>query len=246
MPFTFSHPALVLPLTYLPRKWFSLTGLVAGSVAPDFEYFIRMRDESSYSHTLSGMFWFDIPLGIVLAFIFHGIVRNSLTDNLPAVFQSRLSRFKQFNWPHHFKINWLVIIISILIGAASHLFWDGFTHANGYFVDKIPAMRRVIEIPGKPLYVFSAFQHVSTIAGGLVVLYALLQLKADKNVIQPISFKYWSFVMYITLGIIIIMVLSGHGHKYYKNLVMTAISAGLISLVLTPLLMGLKDIPKAI
>lgn len=27
MPFTFSHPAIVLPLTFLPRQWFSLTGL---------------------------------------------------------------------------------------------------------------------------------------------------------------------------------------------------------------------------
>ncbi|MFN7593668.1 MAG: DUF4184 family protein, partial [Bacteroidota bacterium] len=25
MPFTFSHPAIVLPLTFLPRQWFSLT-----------------------------------------------------------------------------------------------------------------------------------------------------------------------------------------------------------------------------
>ncbi|WP_369792090.1 DUF4184 family protein [Flavobacterium sp. CF136] len=23
MPFTFSHPAIILPLKYLPRKWFS-------------------------------------------------------------------------------------------------------------------------------------------------------------------------------------------------------------------------------
>ena len=27
MPFTFSHPAIVLPLTYLPKQWVSLTGL---------------------------------------------------------------------------------------------------------------------------------------------------------------------------------------------------------------------------
>jgi hypothetical protein len=30
MPFTFSHPAIVLPLTFLPRQWFSFTGLVIG------------------------------------------------------------------------------------------------------------------------------------------------------------------------------------------------------------------------
>ncbi|WP_220463965.1 DUF4184 family protein [Adhaeribacter radiodurans] len=41
MPFTFSHPAIVLPLTLLLRKWYSLTGLVIGSLTPDFEYFYQ-------------------------------------------------------------------------------------------------------------------------------------------------------------------------------------------------------------
>ena len=83
MPFTFSHPAIILPLTYLPRRWFSLTGLIIGSLTPDFEYFIRMTPYSLYSHTLSGLFWFDIPLGLLLCFIFHNLVRDSLCSNLP-------------------------------------------------------------------------------------------------------------------------------------------------------------------
>src|SRR6478609_2941554 len=103
MPFTFSHPAIILPITYLPRKWFSLTGLVVGSLTPDFEYFIRMRVQSDYSHTLSGLFWFDLPLGILLAFIFHNIVRDSLFENLPLILKSRLIRFKQFDWNSYFK-----------------------------------------------------------------------------------------------------------------------------------------------
>jgi hypothetical protein len=46
MPFTFLHPAIVLPLTYLPRQWFSLTGLVIGSLTSDFEYVLRVNDKS--------------------------------------------------------------------------------------------------------------------------------------------------------------------------------------------------------
>ncbi len=91
MPFTFSHPAIVLPLNYLPKKWFSLTGLVIGSLTPDFEYFIRMKIKSEYSHTLEGLFWFDLPLGVLLAFIFHNIVRNNFYNNLPLFFKSRFS-----------------------------------------------------------------------------------------------------------------------------------------------------------
>jgi len=105
MPFTFSHPAIILPLTFLPRQWFSLTGLVIGSLAPDFEYFIRMRIQSDYSHTISGLFWFDLPLGIILAFIFHNIVRDSFFDNLPTILKSRLAKFKSFEWNEYFKKN---------------------------------------------------------------------------------------------------------------------------------------------
>ena len=81
MPFTFSHPAIILPLNYLSKKWFSITGLVIGSLSPDFEYFIRMKIESNYSHTFWGIFYFDLPLGIMLTFIFHNIVKNELFEN---------------------------------------------------------------------------------------------------------------------------------------------------------------------
>ncbi|HMG06875.1 MAG TPA: DUF4184 family protein, partial [Mucilaginibacter sp.] len=40
---TFAHPAIVLSFKYFPKRWFSKTGLVIGSMAPDFEYFIRLR-----------------------------------------------------------------------------------------------------------------------------------------------------------------------------------------------------------
>lgn len=86
MPFTFSHPAIVLPLAFLPKKIISITGLIIGSLTPDFEYFIRMKLSSEYSHTISGVFLFDLPLGIILTFLFHGIVRNKLIDNLPRFF----------------------------------------------------------------------------------------------------------------------------------------------------------------
>ena len=145
MPFTFSHPAIVLPLTFLPRQWFSLTGLVIGSLTPDFEYFLRMRIQSNYSHSISGLFWFDLPLGILLAFIFHNIVRDILFDNLPTILKSRVMKFKMFDWNNYFKRNWLVVTISVLIGAGSHIFWDSFTHDQGYFVQTIPVLTNTVD-----------------------------------------------------------------------------------------------------
>lgn len=73
MPFTFSHPAIILPLTSSKRQWFSATGLVIGSMTPDFEYFIRMKVQSDFSHTLPGLLWFDLPLGLLLSFIYNAL-----------------------------------------------------------------------------------------------------------------------------------------------------------------------------
>lgn len=240
MPFTFSHPAIVLPLTYLPKRWFSLTGLVIGSLAPDFEYFLRMRVKSDYSHTLDGLFWFDLPLGILLTFIFHNIVRGSLFDNLPDFLKSRFSAFTQFDWNRHFKKNWLTVTISILTGAASHVFWDGFTHFHGYFAETIPVLTNNIDFLGKQIPILKILQHSSTLTGGLVIAFAIYKMPADKAEEGNINGKYWAILAVLTLAIILARFLSGLDLKQYGNVIVTAISAGLLGLILTPILLNKK------
>lgn len=234
MPFTFSHPAIVLPLTYLPKQWFSLTGLVIGSLTPDFEYFLRMRIQSNYSHTIDGLFWFDIPLGLLLAFIFHYIVRDRLFDNLPTILKSRFSTFKQFEWNIYFKRNWFVVTISILIGAASHIFWDSFTHDHGYFVQAIPALRNSVELFGVQIPILKLLQHASTLIGGLVIAFAIYKLPTHKADNEMINLNYWAIVVGLALAIVAVRILSGLEIKQYGNLLVTAISAALLSITIAP------------
>lgn len=236
MPFTFSHPALVLPLTYLPRKWFSLTGLVIGSMTPDFEYFLRMKVVSTYSHTLSGVFWFDLPLGILLAFIFHDIVRNKLFENLPVFLKSRVIVFSHFSWDSYFRQNWFVVIISIIIGALSHLFWDSFTHETGFFVQAIPSLENEVNFLGYQLAIFRIVQHGSTIIGGLIVAFAIMRLPAKKNVTTHYNLKYWGLFTGLTLAIIGIRLITGLDYRLFGHVIVTGISAGIISLIITSLL----------
>lgn len=241
MPFTFSHPAIVLPLTFLPRKWFSLTGLVIGSLTPDFEYFLRMRIKSNYSHTIDGLFWFDIPLGLLLAFIFHNIVRDSLFDNLPTILKSRFSEFRQFDWNGYFKRSWFVVTISILIGAASHILWDSFTHDHGYFVQTIPALQNSVDFLGGQIQILKILQHSSTLLGGLVIVFAIYKLPTNKTEKENINLKYWTIFAGLTLTLIAIRFLSGLELKQFGNVIVTVISAGLISLILTPWLTRTKE-----
>lgn len=239
MPFTFSHPAIVLPLTYLPRQWFSLTGLVIGSLTPDFEYFLRMRIKSNYSHTLDGLFWFDLPLGLLLAFLFHNIVRDSLYDNLPTFLKSRFSAFRQFDWNGYFKRNWLVVTISILIGAASHILWDSFTH-DGYFVQTIPTLQNSVDFLGRQIPILKILQHSSTLIGGSVIAFAIYKLPTNKTEKENVNLKYWLILTALTLAIIALRLLTGLELKQYGNVIVTAISAGLISSTITPWLTKTK------
>ena len=98
MPFTPAHPAIVLPFLKIKPERVSATALVIGSIAPDFEYFFKMSVSGQHSHTLLGILYFDIPVTIGLAFLFHGVVKRNLIANLPAFFQYRFQPILQLEF----------------------------------------------------------------------------------------------------------------------------------------------------
>lgn len=197
---------------------------------------MRMKIKSNYSHTIDGLFWFDLPLGLLLAFIFHDIVRNSLFDNLLTFFNSRFSAFRHFDWNKHFKQNWFVVLISILIGAASHLLWDSFTHENGYFVQTIPMLKSTANIMGREVPLLKILQHSSTIIGGLVIAFAIYRLPNDIKTTANFNIKFWTIFAGFTVTIIAIRLLCGLDIREYGNVIVTSISAIMISITLAALL----------
>jgi len=245
MPFTFSHPAIVLPVTFLPKRWYSLTGLVVGSITPDIEYLLSLKIHHSYSHTLPGFFMFDLPVGLLLVFLFHDIVRDSLFNNLPFRLKSRVSAFIGFAWNKYLIKNWIVVIASIMLGAASHLLWDSFTHISGYFVKIIPELTNKVGIIGYQIPIYKILQHSSSVIGGFVVLYALLNLPVETNVKRGIDLKYWIILICVIITTILIRMFFGLKPKLSEHMVMAMISAVFIALILTPVLLKLKKIPKS-
>lgn len=237
MPFTFSHPAIVLPLALLPRKWISLTGLVVGSLLPDFEYFLRMRIESQFSHTIPGVLWFNLPLGILITFLFHVIVRDALIDNLPSMLKSRLFVFKQFDWRGHFKENWIVVSISVIVGTVSHILWDAFTHEHGYFVEAFPVLSTMTYVLDEQIPIYRLLQHGSTFVGALVIAVVLLRLPHCKIASKDISLKYWIILIGLSVIITALRLWIGLEYRSFGHLIATAIAAVLISLILTPLIL---------
>ncbi|HWC54027.1 MAG TPA: DUF4184 family protein [Chitinophagaceae bacterium] len=243
MPFTFSHPGAVLPLGYLPKRFFSMTALVIGSIAPDFEYFMRMRDRSYYSHRWTGLLWFDLPLVIILAFVFHAVVRDNLINNLPGIFAKRLQSFKNFDWPGHFKKKFLIVIVSAIIGTASHILWDAFTHEKGLFAADIGKLKEIYAISQYHRFAtYNLLQLISSVIGILIVLYSVLRLPVDNNYVRKTSIlPFWLSIIAVVIIIVEIRVLNGFNLKAYRSTIMTVISGGLIGLLLASLFLPQKE-----
>ncbi|MCX2738728.1 DUF4184 family protein [Pontibacter anaerobius] len=171
MPFTAAHPAIILPL--LRRRWFSATALVIGSMAPDFEYFFRLRTQSEVSHTLAGLLLFNLPVTLLLCLLFHSTVRDLAVQFLPPYFKKRaLAQTYPADWLQYLRANWLVVSSSALLGAFSHLFWDSFTHQSLYFVSVLPVLSTVVEIPfiDFKIELHRLLQHLSTAVGFVAIL----------------------------------------------------------------------------
>ena len=239
MPFTFSHPAIILPLNRLSKNWISLTALVIGSITPDFEYFIRMRVLSTYSHTWFGLFCFDLPLGLFLLIIYNRLIKNKVIDRLPVYFNQRLSAFKNER-PQYLGANFFVLIFCLLMGTASHIFWDSFTHPTGYFVKHSHLLSHKIIIRHFPVPVYSILQQLSSIAGALVIVYAVIKLLPGKTTTVKENAAYW--IKIVAIGIVALATRFATGLKLhdYGDVVMSEISGLLIGLlmvsVITPTL----------
>jgi hypothetical protein len=193
MPFTFSHAVVVLP--FLKNRNLSATGLIVGAMAPDLEFFFRMRTQSVISHTLPGLFWIDLPLAILVVLLFHGILKKTVLLNLPFFLQSRLTELKTNNWFDYFRNNIIKVFVSFLIGASTHFFLDAFTHSDGFFVQKnIYLQMSLLSFP-----VYEWLQYGTSIIGLLILGFYFFQIPKDKTCIVVIHPIFWCSVLFFSV-----------------------------------------------
>jgi preprotein translocase subunit SecG len=168
MPFTFAHPAAVLPLRGR-FKSLQTVPLIVGSVAPDLPYFIPVRFNRPVldTHTFQGVFWFDLPIGMAVL-LFGFVFRRPLTALL-----SPRARALCLQSVQHFRdqpMHWIWAPFAIIVGAWTHLLWDSFTHDNGWVVKRVAALSAPITLGGWYTgSVCHVLQYVSSIAGLLIL-----------------------------------------------------------------------------
>jgi hypothetical protein len=182
MPFTFAHPAAVLPLR---RRFKQLTTvpLVVGSVAPDLPYYVPMRVTRLMwdTHTLVGVFWLDLPIGmavLLFGFMFRRPLTALLTPRARALCLQSVQHFR--DQPLH----WVWAPFAIVVGAWTHLLWDSFTHDNGWLVRRVSALSAPITFAGYTGSLCHVLQYVCSIAG-LLILWIWFRRLPTPPVEQP-------------------------------------------------------------
>ena len=124
MPFTLAHGAAALPFR---RSRLIPSALLIGTFAPDFEYFLRFSAHDRFGHTLFGSFVLTLPLALVVLWLFHNFAKVPVIRLLPNQLQMRLAnhlgKFRFGGWRR-----FALIVASVLVGIATHLLWDSFTH----------------------------------------------------------------------------------------------------------------------
>lgn len=147
------------------------SALVIGTFAPDLEYFIRLTSGGGWGHTLAGAFGMDLPLGLAVLWLFHRLVKVPLISLLPDGLRARLGKYPgPFRWgpPRRFAL----ILLSLLVGIATHLVWDGFTHPQYWIVQHWTLLDHVHYYPGLGWMANCAVLQSVTSAAGLALLVA--------------------------------------------------------------------------
>jgi len=172
VPFTLAHGAAILPF----RRWHLIpSALLVGSFAPDYEYFIRLGPTGRYGHTVLGALGLTLPVAVVVLWLFHAYVKVPAARLLPQGVQQRLANEVgafRFGGAGRFAL----IVCSILLGIATHLVWDAFTHPNTWFYRHWRPLRQAMRLPFLgPVPYYKLLQHGSTFVG-LAILVAWVVL----------------------------------------------------------------------
>ena len=241
MPFTPAHPAIVLP--FLRSRYFSATALITGTISPDFEYFFKAGVSGVHGHTIAGMFYFDLPVTIFLSLLFHRLVKPNLLVNLPYFLQQRSVPLLRLDYGLHIRKNLVYVLISSMVGASLHIFWDSFTHNGGYFVQQIDLYNHVYV----PFYsvkypLFYALQHISTITGFAIISVYVYNMPVDKeaSIVQP-KIQYWILLVLLSAVFFALRFLWLPRDFKLGNAVVTAMSAIMFSLCVLGFLPALRS-----
>jgi hypothetical protein len=185
MPFTPSHAAAVLPFLRTPLP---ASALVAGSVSPDLPYYLPVELPWE-THSALAVVTTDLLLGGLAWAVWHALLAEPTVAAAPRALRARLSgvplgltvRLRSVR-----ALAWTVL--ALVLGAATHVLWDEFTHASRWGTEHLPALADT----WGPVEGYRWLQYASSLVGGAVLLlWAAHWWQRTPRVVLPVRPATW-------------------------------------------------------
>lgn len=143
-------------------------------MAPDLPHVIMLSQAARYGHTLPGLFLVSVPFGLAVYFLYELVLRRPMLAISPDPVRLRVPAGSSPVFQPNSRLLW--IVLSVLIGATTHILWDSFTHSSGFLVPNWALLRESTPFwPYRPIYKF------------LQIFFSLLGLAV-------LAYSYWSWI----------------------------------------------------
>ena len=222
MPLTFpSHAAAVLPLVRA-RSPLPPLALVVGSASPDLWYLYGAYGRPA--HSVPGLFTLCLPAGLLALVWLQVLVLPLLERVTPRLAGVEWARFLTWRVAPPATLRaagWT--LAALLLGAATHVLWDGFTHRHQW-----PAreLYRDVFVPvlGRQLPLARVLQHASTLVGaGLFAAFMARVYPALPARPGPASARpFWSLAAVCAVGMAVGVAVRLQGRWHLGSLEQTA------------------------
>ncbi|WP_345710875.1 DUF4184 family protein [Kineococcus glutinatus] len=138
MPFTPSHVAAVLPLLRTPLP---AAALVVGSISPDIPYYLPGARHWP-THTAWAVPTVDLALGALAWVLWHGLLCGAVVHLAPRWVRARLAGRVVVGLAPRVRSARQVALVAaaLVVGAATHVLWDDFTHAGRWGTAHVPVL----------------------------------------------------------------------------------------------------------
>lgn len=125
MPFTPAHAIVAKPLTkVLPGV--SGAAIAAGAMAPDLEFFWHLESHRTIGHLWPGALTLSLPLGALALLFWYVYLRPGVIALMPKPLEGVIA-------PRGLsRRDILPSVAGLLVGVATHIVWDLFTHGESY------------------------------------------------------------------------------------------------------------------
>lgn len=176
MAFTLAHMAAALPF-YGARRRLCFDALLIGTMMPDLPYYVGSSNlVADHAHQWGGIITYNLPVGLLVFAAWYWGVKPALVA-LIAPFLKTVAiypppdGYKKVDTPNPLSVLVLSVIFGLIVGAVTHIIWDGITHTDGFIAQQVGWLQMPIYIyPFKGTSMARVLQYVSSIVGLLVLL----------------------------------------------------------------------------